>query len=632
MILSTKNFIIILSLVATCIIISATTAAIFGFFHYFLLVLPIVIVLAAIFVCFSFRSVKDSFLKTRGDWLIVFLILIFAVINGFFYHETVSGARDDGYYALNAVQLAKNGSIFLTEGRYHPPGVRMLDSIHYSLTFPPAYHSYLGIFYAYFGLAGMLFLGNLILLWLSLSLLYFIAKQLAGKTAGIFTVLLFASNYVTLWFSRRTNNENLALFLILLTTMLLLSFLSTKKLSYYFFSTIPLALLVLTRQEGLTLVFSYLLVSLFLFGRIFIKRIKIVASPLSLVGISLFCLIFCSLSVIGVIQYQNLTKDKYIQSAISPLQKEFLEVLDRTKGIILGKINQAGITNQAIKSEPVYRDITTFMTPYALDSLSCYFILQVLVIGLISLAWLRLDALIILVFLSPYFTTLIYPAITADHPWMMRRYWIAVIPAAYILFNLFLFTSKKIPRRGQILIVIAVFIINLVLSSPIINLAEQRGLLKQLKPVAKLADKDTLIVLTGDIRGWNAPLYYYDVNNVDPYGNQSLEIPSAKQFGQEFRDSLKSFKKIYFISEGKTEIAPPLPDSLFIAKDNLTVTLTRLTPGASELIRKSMEGSVTDYSIIQAILPTIPAKEVKTSMIHAYIYQLDKEAYLNLQK
>lgn len=642
MTLSARNFIIALSLVVTCIITTATATAISGFSHFFLQILPLVVILMTILILlglglqikkFSLHSIKSFSSKSKFDWIVIILILAFSIANGLFYHETISGARDDGYYSMNAVYLAKTGSIFLTEDRYHPPGVTFLGDNQYNLNFLPSYYSYLAIFYAYFGFAGMLVCGNLIPFWLSSCLLYFISKQLAGKMAGIFTTVLFATSYVTLWFSRRTNNENLALFLVLLVTALLLSFLKTKKLSYYLFSTIPLTLLILTRPEAIILVSSYLLASLFLFGMNFIKKTRIKMNPISLVAVLSVCLIFSSLAIYSTIQYQNLTKDKYVRSSISSLQREVLDVLGRTKGIVLKGIKEAGVESEAIKPRPVYTDITTFMTPYALDSLSRYFILQVLFIAIISLAWLRLDMIIILLFLSPYFISLIYPSITADHPWMMRRYWIAVIPAAYILFNLFLFTSKKISKKWRFLIVITVVIINLILSSPIISLAEQRGFLKQLRPVAELADQDTLIVLTGDIRGWNAPLYYYyGVNNIDPYGNQSREIPFPKPYGQEFKNSLKSFEKIYLISENESAIAPPLPDYLLTKKGELTLLLVKLTPGAIELLQKSMEGSVTEYSVIKSVLPSIPSKEVKESTIRVYIYQLDKEKYLQSQK
>jgi len=640
--LSARNFIITLSLVVTCIITSATAAAILGFFHFFLHILPFILISITVLVLLillvqikkrSFNSIKNHSLKTKSDWIVILLILAFSIANGLFYHETVSGARDDGYYSMNAVRLAKTGSIFLTEIRYRPPGVNMIEDSQYSLSFLPSYYSYLALFYAFLGLTGMLICGNSILLWLSLCLLYFISKQLAGKIAGIFTTVLFATNYVTFWFSRRTNNENLTLFLVLLVIVLLLSFLKTKKLYYYLFSIIPLTLLILTRSEALILVFSYLLASLLLFGISLVKRARIKTNPRGLIVALITCFIFGSLVIYSVVQYQNLTKDKYFHSSVASLQAEALDVLDRTKGIVLKRIKEAGIESEEIKLKPVYTDITTFMTPYALDSLSRYFILQVLLIAIVSLAWFRLDAIIILLFLSPYFIGLIYPSITADHPWMMRRYWIAVIPAAYILFNLFLFTSKKISKQWQFLIIIIVVIINLILSSSIISLTEQRGLVKQLQPLAELADKDTLIVLNGDIRGWNAPLYYYyGVNNIDPYGNQSREIPFPKLFGQEFKNSLKSFKKIYLISESKSEITPPLPSHLLAEKDELTLSLIKLTPGALELVKKSMAGEVTEYSIVKSVFPTIPAREIKDSTIHAYIYQLDKERYLRLQK
>lgn len=642
MTLSARNFIIALSLVVTCIITTASATAISGFFHFFLQILPFVVILITVLVLlelvlhikkFSLHSIKSFSSKSKFDWMVIILILAFSITNGLFYHETISGARDDGYYSMNAVQLVKTGSIFLTETRYHPPGASAAGNNLYTLIFLPGYYSYLAISYAYFGLTGMLFLGNSLLLWLSLCLLYFVSKQLAGQLAGAFTSILFATNYVTLWFSRRTNNENLALFLILLIMVLLLSFLKTKKLSCFFLSLIPLSLFMLTRPEAIIVVLTYLLVSFLIFGVTFFKKTQLIINSPRIVLILLICFIFCATAIYSTVRYQNLTGDRYINSAISPLLKQTIDVLNRTKEIVLKKITETGIESEAIKPKPVYTDITTFMTPYALDSLSRYFILQVLFIAIISLAWLRLDAIIILLFLSPYFVSLIYPSITADHPWMMRRYWIAVIPVAYILFNLFLFTSKKISRRVQILIVITVCIINLVLSSPIINLAEQRGLLKQLKPVAELADKDTLIVLTGNIRGWNAPLYYYyGVNNIDPYGNYSQEFRSTKPFGKEFQDSLKPFKKIYYISETELTTDSPLNDYLLAKEGELTLSLTKLMPGAAELLQKSMEGSVTEYSIIKSVLPSIPAKEVKESTIHTHIYKLDKERYLKLQK
>jgi len=515
---------------------------------------------------------------------------------------------------MNAVYLAKHGTNSI---RFLPQVAKLLEKPG-NLGFLPGYHSYLAIFMYYFGLKNMLMLANALLYLFSITCIYLVGKNLYGRKIAIISTLFFITNYVSLWFSRRTNNENLGLFLFWFIVLLLIYIIKNKDFKYFIFLIPTLITFFFVRGESLLLIIPALFV---IFIIIFKNRFKINRNSFNIKKFSL--LFFVTNLLIIVISlysfgfyYKN--NNAFFEESAKTIKMYMLSTLGRISSTTVKDLKLAN--NAHNYSPPVYQDFTTHATRYVFDVLKAYFLIQFLFLGLISIRKINLNLIIIVAMSSPFFAFLIYPAITPDNPWMMRKYWMVFIPLTYILFGYFV-NSNRFNKKVKILIISLLFIIQSSLSLPVITFAENRGLIDSLdKLVKKIPDADLIIDPKTSLAGLYYPIWiYYNIPSQTEYLNKNFENK------QNFENMLSKFNDVYFLTTrwnyNNEMIAYnnfSYDKSKFREVDEITIPITRLSPVGSELV-VNREYS---YDFVLNIIKNLPPKEITKERVELIILKL----------
>lgn len=601
------------------IILFATIAGIFEQFIFFVKVLPFFLLFYLIIsLSLLISKIKDfSFKKFvtiyKYDLLVFLFLIIFCFINASFYHETISGSRDDGIYSMNAVYLAQHG----TNSNQFLPGIKKITDIKGGLQFLPGYHSYLAIFMYYFGLKNMLMYGNALLYLFSTMCIYLVGKNLYGRKIAIISTLFFITNYVSLWFSRRTNNENLGLFLFWFMVLLFIHIGKNKNFKYFIFLIPTLITFFFVRGESLTLTIPILFIILLILikNRFKINKCSFVKNKFSLFIATNIVVILVSIYSFGIYYKDNIA---FFGGSASSIKLFMTATLGRIGSSTVKNLKFMG--NVSDYSPPVYQDFTTHATRYVFDVLKAYFLIQFLLLGLISIRKINLNLIIIAAMSAPFFVFLIYPAITPDNPWMMRKYWIAFIPFVYIIFGYFA-NNNQLNKRIKILIVFLLFVIQLNLSLPVIAFAENRGLIDSLdKLVKKIPNADLIITPRDNNAGWYYPIWiYHNMPSQMPYFNKNFESP------QNFENMVSKFKNVYLLTTSWNYSNERIafenfsyPKSKLKEIDKITFPIINLSSVGNELV----VNKEYTYDFVKDIMKSLPPKIITNERVELIILKL----------
>lgn len=94
----------------------------------------------------------------------------------------------------------------------------------------------------------------------------------------------------------------------------------------------------------------------------------------------------------------------------------------------------------------------------------------------------------------PTFIYLIFPHITIDQPWFLRRYVPIILPSAFLFTAILLF---ELVRNKKLLasIIAAIIVMNLVIASPILAFSDNNGMLKNVENLCShFSDEDLILV------------------------------------------------------------------------------------------------------------------------------------------
>ncbi|MCD6149860.1 hypothetical protein J7J13_03695, partial [bacterium] len=464
-------------------------------------------------------------------------LIFFAItfLFSFFTVPTVFSGRDQGSISEAAVRLAQNHQLeFSTPASreffkiYGPGKALNFPGFHYTrngeLTtqFPIPYIAWLGIFYSIFGLAGLI-IANAVLSYLFLFSAYLLFRLFAPvKYSVIFSLLILAS-FSFSWFLKFTLSENMALALVWLGILQLTLFFkkpthsvvipefseqqrrkypeSTLKIKegkeksgLYFFSLLTiLGLMAFTRIEGIaTLTMLIIIMSFNKDARNFLakNKMKRICLPV-LFFIAVFILNF----IVNFSFFNEIAK------------------------AVLKNPTQAGAAKSLLNTANVF--LIYGIAPY-------------LIFGTIGLIYFivkrkRLELLPFILIL-PLFFYLISPRISSDHPWMLRRYAFAILPAFVFYTALWLayyFKGKKQQLAGIIFVILLLF--NIPVSLKYFAFSENKNLLEQTESLSqnfsaadlvlidRLASGNGWSMLSGPMSflyGKNA-VYFFNPNDLD---------------------------------------------------------------------------------------------------------------------
>lgn len=604
-------------------VLLGTFSSIIGYFKIFAqFVLPTFFLGFLIWIFFHLNNFKIFEIHWKEDFgnyqiLVIVGILIFCILNGIMYHEIVDGDRDDGVFALSAVYLAKNGTIFSHEEDLYFTGFTKIKTDLFILESLPGYTNYLAIFYFYGGFLG-LFLANSLLLFLSLFLIFKVGDSSGGFKIGLITLILFTTHYTTFWFSRRTDSENMLLFLFWLVIFFVYQFIKNKDPKLLSYCILPLSLIFLTRPEGILYILMFFL-TLIIISLKKIKKIFHIARRSLIISFLFYTLVPISLLLASI----ALLTEKGVNywGAYNSYKIILLGTIERFKEVIFSRIEvikqihlSSGETRSGMVRTPyVYQDFTTHSTRYVIDVLINYFILPPLIFAIVFFKRIfNFKILVLLIMAIPSFIYLINPQITPDHPWMMRRYWPILIPLIYLLFSYVISQFKK--RQVQIAIVSIGLLINIILSAPIIVFSEGRGSLAELKSLNnKLANADFLF-FGGRSGRWASSFYFiYDKKSMTGYTARENFIPP-----------LKKYQTVYVVSSNPYNFHPLIPDFSLELIEKYSFRIPRLKPSLTEIdTLKTFE-----YSFIKDSLADVPPKQIFQETHQFNILKLTSKDFL----
>jgi hypothetical protein len=380
---------------------------------------------------FGFLWIKTISLLDIPEKFFVLLFIAIAIISIFPGKDapTVFTGRDQGSIATAAIALAEYHSfsfstpVAQTFFALHEPGIAQnFPGFFYTqdgklLTqFPLAYTAWLASFFSLFHLDGFA-IANSVLFALSLLSFYFLLRCFLERLLAFFGTLLFATSFLPVWFGKFTLTENLALFLFIFLSFSLVQLKQSGRFLSYAAVLSAAGIFCFTRIEG----FAILLVTIILLTR--------------MPAVRHIWKLYPKKSIIVPIVLLFMTGAATFSESIP-----FLTVILKAIGNFATEITASSST------------LVSTHSPF-ISLLILFFLYGLLLTFLLGFAGILLfikrkeyTALIPFFLALPTFIYFLFPNITPDHPWMLRRYLASVYPALVFsaVVGLFLcFQTKK---------------------------------------------------------------------------------------------------------------------------------------------------------------------------------------------
>lgn len=282
--------------------------------------------------------------------------------------------------------------------------------------FPLPYTAFLAGWYGLLGVNGFVVANALLLLTTVIVIVYAARYFVAERWSTVLGVLLITS-FPLLWFAKLTLSENLAGALLWSACTLLLMLLRKPSAAVWFALWTTVALLAVTRIEGVW------------FALFFVVMCVQSASVRTFVCADSWCRFFVPAALTAAIG---------IVTVITSMP--FL--------ITMAKV--IFDTSSATTATPLAAKLTALFSVYTRYGLMIPMIASGALIGVVLWRWHKVRAsllpLLPLLLVAPLAAYYIFPHITADHPWMLRRYGFALVNATLFASVIF---AAGIPGHGR---------------------------------------------------------------------------------------------------------------------------------------------------------------------------------------
>lgn len=494
----------------------ALLATLFGIFYNAIFV--VYIFLGVIAFSIFLAANRDKLRLGQFSFLVIAFSLLAVFIFSYYTVPTVFSGRDQGSFSEAAIRLSQNHQLkFSTDASreffeiYGPgralnfPGFDYTKDGQLTTQFPLGYTSWLAAFYGLAGLNGLV-LANGVSFFIFLLSFYAVSRQYISPPTSLLSLIFIGSSFVFSWFFKFTVSENLALMLLWFAVYEFLLFLKYENRSHFFYFFSAAGLLAFSRIEALAFLvvaFAILLVrnknwKELIFVKIGRRNLSLLVAAAILYVINIF---------VNSSAYVAL-----IKGALKPF-------------FFLGTASEG---------------TTAWLMPfYVLKIFMSYSLLGFLLIGTIGVVYFfrrrNFFVLIPLIIASPAFIYLFQPAISVDHPWMLRRFIFAVIPAS-ILYTV-IFLENFLKKHAFFYVISAILLAtNLLAFLPYIQFSPNKNLLVQVEKISRnFGARDLVLVdqtATGD--GWSmltGPMsFLYGKQAVYFFNPADLEKLDAKKF------------------------------------------------------------------------------------------------------
>lgn len=399
------------------------------------------------------------------------LSLAIVIVFSFFTTPTIFSGRDQGAISEASIRLAQNHQLaFSTPASaeffkiYGPgralnfPGFHYQDDGRLITQFPIPYIAWLGIFYALFGFPGLL-IANAILFYLFLLSFYLIGKTFLDRKGWAALLILTLTSFSFGWFLKFTLSENMALALVWLGILQLILYFRKKEPLFFLATFFTFGLLAFSRIEGMAIFVIFAATLIFNEeSRKFLldEKIKHLYLPL---------LFLAAISIITI-------------SVNFPFFKEVGKAILKNPGLISNNDSS----------------LTTLNIFYA------YGLLPFVLCGLLGIAYFLKKknylALLPLLLVLPIFFYLLNPHISRDHPWLLRRFVFAVLPALIFYTVYFLSATLKNKKTFSFpAVIFLLLLLNLPAFGKYFTFSENPDLLAQTKKLSQKFSATDLVLV-----------------------------------------------------------------------------------------------------------------------------------------
>lgn len=504
------------------------TLSLLGIFYNVFLVSYIVLGVITLVYLINFNTVKIE-INSRF-FLMLFLTLTAIFVFSAYTTPSIFSGRDQGSLSEAAIRLAQNHQIsFSTQSSdeffkiYGPskalnfPGFNYTASGELSTQFPLGYVSWLAIFYSLFGLNGFI-IANSITFFIFLFSFYLVTRYYLRASSAIIAVLLVLSSFIFSWFFKFTLSENLALMLTWFGIYQFVLFTKNRSRFYLLSSLTAFLLLIFTRVEALgflAVIFAILIIKY----KDWKYLLLVVIGKKALLFIGGFLLLHIFHLAIDSPSYFSMLK-----GILSPF-------------ISLG----SGLKDYS------QTDSVPFLATslYVLKVFSVYALFNFLLFGLVGFIYLwrhkKFEILVPFLIVLPTFIYLIHPSISADHPWMLRRFVFSVIPIS-ILYGVWFFDWFFKKRIYFYLTSSLLLITNLIVFVPYLTISPDKNLLPQIKTISENFQDSDLILIDRDATGDGWSMMTGPMNFL--FNKQAVYFFNPKDLSKIDRNK---FSAIYFI-------------------------------------------------------------------------------------
>ena len=490
-------------------------SSLFGIFY------PIFIWIIWLIICtILFKKNILAFTKPTKYFSIYILIAFsFSLFIAFFTVPTIFSGRDQGSLAEASMRLAQQHSLI-----QHTPESDIFFNIYghgkalnfpgffYTADgglitqFPLPYIAYLGGFYGIFNIMGLI-IANFILLFTFIIAITSIAMQFVNQryTFAFLTILL--SSFSIGWFAKFTLSENFTAMLFWSALTLYFSLKKSTTNTNFILFIFTISLLLFSRIEGIWFFFIFLF--LLLHNRttqIFIKK-------------DLWWYAFFPSTILFT-----------IICAVAIMNSPF--ILTMTKVLI-------GTSQNVTHSISFLNKISYLFSIYAIYGL----LLPLIIAGTASLVAIsnkRYRKIILpLIIVFPLTIYYIFPHISSDHPWMLRRFVFALLPATIltsVIFISYIRSTTIVHKTIKYTLIIILFITNIPAFIFFITYAENVNLYTQTSQIAKNFKNNDLILVDKNAmgNGWSMitnPLrlnhkravYFFNPHDFDKINTDAFE-------------------------------------------------------------------------------------------------------------
>ncbi len=471
----------------------ALISALFGIFY------PVVIWSAWLIICaiLFFKKIIVFPQPSKEFTTYMLIAMSFALVIAIFTVPTIFSGRDQGSLSEAAIRLSENHNLiqhtsesdvfFDIYGRgkaLNFPGFFYTPDSGLLTQFPLPYTSFIGGFFGIIGINGFI-VANVILLFTFILTITAAARHYMNHRYTLAFMAILLSSFSIGWFGKFTLSENIAGALLWSVFILYLFLQKTPQPKTYFIFFITLSLLLFTRIEGIWffIIFSFLL--------LYNKSIR------SFLRQSLWWRVIFPLTTLFVIT---------------------LNVLIMNMPFFLTLIKAGTSTGTGESTTQFIDELNYLFSIYSLYGLLLPLLLTA-VASLVALRYKRYRTILLpLIVVLPLMLYYIFPNISGDHPWMLRRFVFALLPATILIsvsFISYIRSNTLVKRSIKYTIIVLLFLANIPAFITFIAYAENSTLAKQVTILSQNFGNNDLVLVDKNVagNGWSMitnPLRSFD--------------------------------------------------------------------------------------------------------------------------